>query len=581
MSTPGDSGLRSKGFCTARAIAIALAGSLLALSCGLLHAQQAPDAGTILRQQPKPPTVPASKPAAPRLEKPDAGVSDEKMQAMVLVKGFRIKGNRLIAEAELVAQLHDFVSKEVRFGQLRNAVLQLIGYYAQKGYIARAFLPPQEIRDGVVEIQVVEGTRGTVSVERKGNRVDAERVRRFVEARAPAGATLDMAAVGEALNILNEQPGVEVSANVTQGKTEGAVDLSVLAADKPLAIVDLGLNNLGAKATGTGQAVASLTLANPFGLFDVASVLVNKSEGTTFVRGDYSLAVGDRGLRLGVTGSSLTYRLVQPGFAALQPSGTARTAGLKASYPLVRRSDLSLTLDGGIDGKEFIDQTVAGETGDRRVRVANAGLNGYTVSGSGSGLTVITFGASAYAGSLNQRNATAFATDAAARNTQGSYSKLTWDLGLLRTFGANWSLTGTLRGQHASKNLDSSERITLGGANAVRAYPVGEAVGDEGLILRADLKYRLADAWRVGGFFDAGHIKQNHTIPPAGVVTPNSYSLSGAGLALEWLPSEHISFSVMLAKPVGNNAGKSATGTNVDGSRSNGNRAWLSLTAKF
>ena len=543
-------------------------------------AQQVPDAGTILRQQPQAPAVPKPAPAAPAPEKPQAQ-PPAASQSTVLVKGFRITGNALVPETELQEQLKDLIGKSLRFDELLNVRLRLTAYYAQKGYLVRVFLPEQEIRDGILQVRIVEGTRGDINIETKAARVKADRVRRFLEARAPAGAPVDMNAVGEALNILNEQPGVQVSSALAPGKTESAVDLNVTAADKPLLTFDLAVNNQGARSTGTGQVTAGVALGNPTGLFDQASVLVNRSEGSTFGRADYSLAVGDRGLRLGVTGSALSYHLVQPSFAALQARGTANTAGLRASYPLIRRDDLSLTLDGGLDAKQFQDRTVNGETGDRKVTVGNAGFSGYTTWGRAEGLTVVTFSGTLAAGSLDQRNGAALAADLAARRTQGNYRKASYDLGLLHTFGRDWSLVGSFRGQQADKNLDSSERLTLGGANAVRAYPLGEATGDEGWILKADLKRRLGDAWRAGVFYDAGGITQNHTVPPAGVATPNRYTLAGAGLSVEWLPRQDMTLTFTLASPVGNNPARSATGANFDGSRSNASRAWFGFAAKF
>ena len=71
--------------------------------------------------------------------------------------------------------LRDLVGRELTVGQLQNAALVLIGYYAQKGYLARVFLPQQDIKDGVVEYQVIEAVRGSLKLENKGERVDAAR----------------------------------------------------------------------------------------------------------------------------------------------------------------------------------------------------------------------------------------------------------------------------------------------------------------------------------------------------------------------------------------------------------------------
>jgi len=282
-----------------------------------------------------------------------------------------------------------------------------------------------------------------------------------------------------------------------------------------------------------------------------------------------------------VTGSALDYRVVQSSFAALQARGTAYSAGLRALYPILRRDDLSVALDGGVDTKRLQDSTVNGETGDRRVDVATVGVSGYSAWFRAGGLTGVTFSVAFAGGSVDQRNGAALDADLATRRTQGSYRKVSYDLGVLHTLAPDWSLVGILRGQQADSNLDSSERLTLGGPNAVRAYPLGEATGDEGWILKADLKRRLSDAWRAGALFDVGGITRDHTVPPAGAATPNRYTLAATGLLVEWLPRANVSLNFTIAIPVGANPGKSADGSNIDGSRSGAARAWLGLVARI
>ena len=91
-------------------------------------------------------------------------------------------------------------------------------------------------------------------------------------------------------------------------------------------------------------------------------------------------------------------------------------------------------------------------------------------------------------------------------------------------------LSFAISGQQANKNLDSSEKFSLGGANGIRAYPQGEASGDEGQ--RATLELRQAFGQGLQGtvFYDFGRIKLNKT--PFGSPAANSRTLAGAGVGL-------------------------------------------------
>ncbi|MHB1300876.1 MAG: POTRA domain-containing protein [Burkholderiales bacterium] len=239
----------------------------------------APSAGDILRQQPQPPAVvvPETTPAPP----PAPAEKEKEAGPKILVKGFRIKGAHLIPEAELAAQLQGAIGKELSFRQLRAVTSILVAYYAQKGYLARVILPEQDIKDGIVTLQVVEGRRGSLRINSFGKRIDSARVERLIDQRLGKGDAMNIADLGEALNILNEQPGILSNSSLVPGKGQGDVDVVVTALDKPLFGAAIGVNNYGMKSTGQLQESGSVTLSNPTGHFDAASLTANVSDGTT------------------------------------------------------------------------------------------------------------------------------------------------------------------------------------------------------------------------------------------------------------------------------------------------------------
>jgi hemolysin activation/secretion protein len=555
-----------------------------AFSATLHAAPPVPDAGQLLQQQPKAP-VPSAAPQAPAASSPVPEGKPEKAGPSVLVKGFRIVGATLISEQELQTQLTEHTGKTYSFEQLQIIALRLIGYYAEQGYLARVFLAPQDFNDGIVTFTVVEGKLGALKLDDKidVSRIDAARVQRFLAARLTPGAPLSMSAVGEALNILNEQPGIEARASLKPGSGEGAVDLLINATATPPTTYNTQINNHGARGTGELQLTGSITLNNPTGNFDAASLLLNASEGNTYLHAGYSLAVGDNGLRVGVNASALDYRITQSDFTALKANGDASQIALTASYPLARRTDFSLSLEGSVEGKRLVDRTVAGETSNRSVTVTHLGINGYTVGGA-LGSAVGSFGAGVSFGNTDQRNATALATDSTTRQVQGGFSKFSYNLGYLRPLPRDWRFNATLNGQFAGKNLDSSERINFGGINGVRAYPTGEATADEGWLLRIDLAKPFNDSLLTHVFLDAAGAKLNHQTwnnwNAANAGQSNTYQIAGVGAGLDWRISRDVLVSASVASPLGNNPGADTLGKNVDG-KGQSTRVWLGLNARF
>lgn len=554
--------------------------TLLALGAGLPGASQAqtpPDVGSVLREQPKPPpaTTPAVRPptaAATPSTPADAG-------PRVRVQGVRVTGAKLLPTVELQALLQPLVGAERSFGQLQAAALALVAAYAERGYLAQAFLPPQGLKDGIVEYRVVEGVRGRVAVQASGERLAPARVAAYVEHALPGGATLDLRKLGAAMNLINEQPGVSARVALAPGEGEGAVDLNISATGGPLLRGNANLNNSGSRGTGEWQAATTLALDNPSGRFDSATLVLSATQGSQFARGDYSLAVGAAGLRIGANLSALHYRLVDERFAALDGRGQAGTWGVSAEQPLARRDDFNLTLNASLEQRRLRDRTVAGEVSRRVVDAAQLGLGGQWLT---PRLGALGFGLAWTLGRADQRNADAAAADAAGRQTQGRYSKQAWNAWWQAPLSARWSFSAALRGQTAQDNLDSSERFALGGPNGVRAYPVSEAQGDAGWLLGLELRGQVSERWSVLAGLDAGGITVNHEAPAsaAATTTPNHYRLAGAGLGVNWRLAEQASLRAVLAAPIGKNPGRDASGNDSDGRR-RGARLWASLQVQF
>ena len=95
-------------------------------------------------------------------EQPNAPVA-------VLVKGFSFSGNTVISQAELEALTQPYVEQALTLPDLERIAAAVADLYKQRGYtLASAYIPQQRIQFGMVEISVLEGRLGDISVS--GNR---------------------------------------------------------------------------------------------------------------------------------------------------------------------------------------------------------------------------------------------------------------------------------------------------------------------------------------------------------------------------------------------------------------------------
>jgi hemolysin activation/secretion protein len=214
----------------------------------------------------------------------------------------------------------------------------------------------------------------------------------------------------------------------------------------------------------------------------------------------------------------------------LAAHGSAISRSAYAIYPLLRSQRARLTATVTLEQKALTDFIDATETvTDRRIKLASFGLLGILqddLNGRGvSGVSV-----TAAWGRLNILSADALAIDQASARTEGSFNWVLLHAMRLQRLSDADTLALTLSGQYAGKNLNSSEKFALGGSDAVRAYPPGEAIGDTGYVASLELRHAINASLQGVAFYDAGSITINRH--PFGGPAANSRHLAGAGVGL-------------------------------------------------
>src|SRR5690349_12945047 len=146
---------------------LSLMGALATASCASL-AQQRPDAGQVLEQSREPLRIPPpAEPVLPRPPEPKPALPVSP-QLRVLVKQFVFSGNTIYSSEQLREVTKQYVGKELNFEGLNDAATDVRAYYRSRGYfLAQAYLPQQAIKNGVVQIGVIEGRIGQVEVDSK------------------------------------------------------------------------------------------------------------------------------------------------------------------------------------------------------------------------------------------------------------------------------------------------------------------------------------------------------------------------------------------------------------------------------
>lgn len=507
------------------------------------YGQQArPDIGNILRENPIPvaPALPEAplpeiggKPAEPQLKSLPGG------SASVLVKRFDIIGNKQFSSEDLRRLVAEGEGKSLTLSQLEELASKITLYYRQRGFfVSRAYIPAQELTDGVVKVRVIEGNYGRFTLNNKSLVKDQK-----VQAILDAVKDQDIVSTNtleRAMLIINDTPGAQITqADVVPGTQVGTSDFLVgTKATQEFGGYVIG-DNYGSRYTGLNRLSVGADWNSPTGAGDRLSFAGLTSNDANLLNGRlaYSYLLNPNGLRGELAVGRTTYRLTDV-YAPLDAVGVANSVEANLSYPLRRTRALTVELNAGLAHRSLEDQVRS--TNTKTPKKINSAVFG--VSGNAQdmlfGLAGLTQGSlSATWGRLSFGDDQARTNDFAGANTQGDYGKVNYAFSRLSKFNEKLSVSASFRGQRTlfSKNLDGSERMSIGGANGVKAYPNGELSGENAWLFNTEALYAMP-SWNgasisLAAFYDAGRASMQN---PVGNVKPRTLSDAGVGVYADY-----------------------------------------------
>jgi len=491
-------------------------------------AQTAPTAGQLLQQ-----AMPAAR--APQTQAPETRVEEARAATAagsetIAVHGIRFSGNTVFAETSLQALVAGDIAPRMSIAALDALAARVKRYYRDQGYlVAQAWLPPQDISAGVITIAVLEGRIGQVQLDNKA------------ALAATATAPITRMRVGDAVNTdrlegpllqLADLPGVQVRSTLRPGESLGASDVLVELLPDRAVTGSYDIDNFGNRYAGEYRLGASMFWNNPASLGDQASLRLQAgTHDYRYGRVGYQLPLGAYATRVGAAVSGMHYTLGKA-FAPLDAHGSATVGSLYVQQPLRRGRTANWFATLQYDSKRLNDAIDATRTSSRKTaHETSLGVYGNFIDalgGSASNSLAINY----VRGRLGMDPASRQADQLTARSS-GTFGKWTADYQRLQRLPGNWMLKLGANGQWTHGNLDSSEKLSLGGATGVRAYPQGEATGDSGYMASLELHHPFATQWDAFGFYDDGRVRINRR--PWSPTDNNHRHIAGYGAGVSWV----------------------------------------------
>jgi hemolysin activation/secretion protein len=524
-------------------------------------AQQTPSAGSQLLQIPVQPSVQSPKPDL-RVESEDRQPAAASDSARVGVMSLQFSGASSIAEAELIGASGFAAGGDYTLAELRTMAAKVTSHYRSLGFfLAQTYLPAQDITEGVVRFTVVEGQYGQVNLRNQSGLSDAVAMI-FLEGLKTAN-TVNQSGLERRLLILSDLPGIQVKSVLTPGTVFGSTDLLVDIMPGQSVSGSVEADNQGNSYTGSNRIGASINVNEPLGLGDVATARVlTTGQGLTYGRVSYQAQLG--WFNVGLAQTNLQYKLGGE-FASTGSSGSARVGSVYISYPLIRSRNRNLNAQWLLDNKDFSDRTEAISTGpgsEKNVRINSVGISGNFRDALGSAMG--NYALHWTYGNVNLQEPTVLGTDSVSAQSHGTFEKVAFTFAGQQAIAADTGVLVSVNGQWASRNLDASEKFSLGGPAGVRAFSSGEATGDEGVLLALEtrtgltgLSESLSGQLQLVGFVDAGMVTLNKN-PWDTAAGSNHRRLTGAGLGFSYVGANNLTVKAHYAFKLGGEAATSA-----------------------
>lgn len=409
-------------------------------------------------------------------------------QPRLLLRELIFTGNTVFSSAQLQAVGAPFVDRELADADLEALLQRLTDVYLQAGYsTSRAQLPDQDLADGRLRIQVVEGFLEKIVVN-GARAIDPASIAQ----RLQAGLTtpLNVAMLNANLRLLMQEPGLaDVSAELAPGARTGGAVLVVTVKEGARYSAGLRVANDRAPAVGGTRGAFEGTAHNIFGRGDQVDLALGLASGLNDVDFRINLPWAPRGPELSLRYFRAVSELVEEQFDVFGAETRigAIDVGLTQALWQDARRELKVSFD--LVGKHS-ESTLHGQpvsfspgvvNGKADVRVARLGLQ-WQQRFSHDSLSA----RAVWSAGIGGLGATVHGNALPDSQFHSGYLSLQW----LHTLGPRaGSVYARGEAQVSNDGLLPLEKFSLGGINSVRGYRRSRFVRDEGW--SASVEYRL------------------------------------------------------------------------------------------
>jgi len=393
---------------------------------------------------------------------------EEVVGEQFFVKDIELLGCETFLPEEFGAIIERYEQREVTLQELKILTKQIEREYLRKGIVVACFLPPQDVREGKVILQVIEAKMGELRIEPHPY-FKKERIAYYWDLYE--GETLRYDRISRSLQIMNTNPDREVRATLHAGKKPGTTDV-ILTADTRFPIhLTASWDREGVASTGRYRRGVGLRHNNFLGFDDVFVGGYTSGKDFSSLYAYHRVPITKYGTYV-LYGYSYSKSFPSKELEEFAVDSRSRVSTISLQQDLFRKETYIGEAHISFNAKDKVTKMNIGTTNKDRLRIVRLGGT-YTHRGITSTTTVkpeISKGFDLFGARGENR--------LSSRGAHSAFSKMSFTLEHKRHLPHKLQLTGKLKTQFAYAALAPQEEFSMGGINSVRGYPAGDYLAD-------------------------------------------------------------------------------------------------------
>ncbi|HBG49418.1 MAG TPA: hypothetical protein DDW90_07955 [Cyanobacteria bacterium UBA9971] len=397
-----------------------------------------------------------------------APLPDNSEKPTVFINKININSSSILSEEELSNIKTVYVNKTLSIDDINTMLIEINNLYKKKNFItAKAVLPAQTIKGGILNIELIEGKIGKVVVE--GNKFTRKPyiIGKFSQKQ---GDVFNIKKLEQDIIRFNDVNDVKLKGKIKAGEAFSETDIYLKAYEpNPFHFVPT-FDNTGRESIGILKSGIAIAHDSLLGYRDKLTLGTSLAHGTTAAYANYGIPVGNKGTRLNGLFSYNHIKIIEGDFEPLNVTGDSFIYGINISQPLISNKKVKLYGDIGFNFKESTTYFDKFKTQDTPLRTLSTGLSAdvndkYGVWHTGH----------------------SFSTGVKILGGHKSFFKYEGNMyrvqrlpkGIIGLFRASTLLS-------PNDNLPSTEQFQIGGSSTIRGFSEGLLIGNNGYYTSAE-----------------------------------------------------------------------------------------------